>query len=212
VTTTRPGGVEDRYGQPLEATRRGAHRARPTFVEVLLPSLAVLGVIAIVATVTWVLLKGVGGGSSSTDAGSADTSTSAPATASAKPSASAATHAATHGPTHSATAKASASPSVTKPAAVVVNKKAKLIVLNGTTTAGLAKKASAALTDNGWTVGSVGNYSPKGAVKQTTVFYASGAQAATAKAVAAELGVVAQQSDTKAAKGITVILGPDYQP
>ena len=209
MTTMRPGGVDDRFGQPLEATRRGAHRARPTFVAVVLPTLAVLAVIAVVGAVSWGLLGGglSGGDGDSTTAAGATLTPSGTATASAS-----ATATASATPTPSATTPSATTPSATSSVGGAVDKSLAVRVLNNTETAGLAKKAADAIAASGWTVGEVGNFLPRGSLDATTVYFAKKAQRDTAAALAAELGVEVVK-DTEAADGsITLVLGPDYEP
>src|SRR5215467_1449614 len=51
-----PGGLEDRYTVPLEANRRGAHRARPNPLTGTLPVVAVAVVVIAVIAGAFVLL------------------------------------------------------------------------------------------------------------------------------------------------------------
>jgi len=201
VTTTRHGGVEDRNGQRVDATRRGAHRARPTALEMVLPSLAVLGVVAIVATVTWVLLgKGLPGSTSTSAADGSTTSASPTASSSAKPS----------GAGSSSSGKPGAATSTA--AAGLVNHRAPLRVLNATATTGLAKLAAQALAAKGWLVVKTGNFGSHGAVTRTTVYYSTPSQVSTAVAIASQMGAVTAIDAAVANSGITVVLGPDYKP
>lgn len=189
MTTIRPGGVNG-HGRSSGATRRGAHRARPTGLAAALPTLAVVLVVAVVVLATWALVSngipGTGGESAGANAGTASATATDATTA--------------------ATATATPSPSGTP------DRTTPLRVLNNTNTSGLARKAGQALTDNGWNVKEIGNSQPRGAVKQTTVFYALDTQAATAAAVADELGAQVSQDAALAQKGITVVLAADYQP
>lgn len=211
MTTMRPGGVEDRFGSALEATRRGAHRARPTVLAVVLPTLAVMTVVAAVVLTTWALF-GRGGTTSTTDdvdtASAPDPAVTAPQTPGAgQPGA---TTEPTTDPTTDATTEPTTDP--TGEPTDAVDRTTGVVVLNNTATAGLAKSAGEELTAGGWTVASVGNFTPRGAVTETTVFFARKAQRATAEALAEELGAGVERDAEKAVDGVTVILGPDYTP
>lgn len=88
-----------------------------------------------------------------------------------------ATRTGTPAPTPKTTPKPTPKPAVTRPA---------VVVLNQTTTVGLAAKVATRLRGAGWVVPAIGNY--RGAVPGTTVFYPAGAQAA-AQSLAKALGV-----------------------
>jgi hypothetical protein len=85
-----------------------------------------------------------------------------------------------------------------------------LVVLNGTTTTGLAAKGSAALTSAGWKVTSTGDAGTTGTTA-TIVYYQQASQAAVARGIAKSLGVTAvQQSAAFPNADISVVLGADY--
>lgn len=85
-----------------------------------------------------------------------------------------------------------------------------LVVLNGTSTAGLAAKGTSALTTAGWTVTSSGNAGTTGTAA-TIVYYQQDSQAAIARGVASALGVTAvQQSAAFPNADVSVVLGADY--
>jgi hypothetical protein len=110
----------------------------------------------------------------------------------------------------SAPAESSPPPTTTTEPPAPVDRSVPVTVLNGTRTGGLAAGATQRLRDAGWTVPVADNYRG-GDTPPTTVFYPSPELAATAQAVAEDLGgAQAQQSDQF--DGLTVVLGEDYQP
>ncbi|SOC88968.1 LytR cell envelope-related transcriptional attenuator [Curtobacterium sp. 314Chir4.1] len=115
----------------------------------------------------------------------------------------------------SATAEPSSSPSSSAPQAPAAGTPAdqgttSVVVLNGTTTTGLAAKASAALTSAGWKVTSTGDAGTTGTTA-TIVYYQQAAQASVAQGIAKSLGVTAvQQSAAFPNADISVVLGADY--
>jgi len=85
-----------------------------------------------------------------------------------------------------------------------------VVVLNGTTTTGLASRASAALTGAGWQVASTGDAGTTGSTS-TIVYYQQASQAAVAQGIAKQLGVTAvQQSAAFPNADVSVVLGADY--
>jgi hypothetical protein len=117
----------------------------------------------------------------------------------------------------SAPAQTSAPPTSTAPATTTtteapapVDTSVEITVLNGTRTGGLAAGARQRLQAAGWTVPVADNYR-EGDTPPTTVFYPSEDLAATAKAIAADLGGVQIELSDRFA-GVTVVLGEDYQP
>jgi hypothetical protein len=208
VNTTRQRS-DDQYVMPVEASRRGAHRARVTPLLAALPFVAVAVVVTGVVALAWTLFGGSG----------ADTAQQAGAVSTASRSASGAT-------ASGAKTTASTKPATTKPAATkttatrtsagqtpaaTVDKTAAVVVRNSTRTKGLAAKAAAALVADGWTInGTPDNYRP---TIDSTVFYAQDSQLANAQAVAKALGIdLVTKNAARAGKGVTVILGADYQP
>ena len=115
----------------------------------------------------------------------------------------------------SATSEPSSSPSSSAPQAPAAGTPAdqgatSVVVLNGTTTTGLAAKASAALTSAGWKVTSTGDAGTTGTTA-TIVYYQQAAQATVAQGIAKSLGVTAvQQSAAFPNADISVVLGADY--
>lgn len=192
--------------QPVDG-RRGAHRARPNPALAMVPLLLV--VVAVVAVLVGAMtLLGDDAPDVAAPAGNngqpaAQETTAAPeATA---PPAGEPTDAATAPPAESATEP----PPEPEP---TVEMSVPVTVLNGTTTKGLAAGAAEQLGGAGWTVAATGNYRD-GPPPPTTVYYATEDLAATAEAVAGDLGGAATQlSEAFGADGITVVLGDDYRP
>jgi len=86
-----------------------------------------------------------------------------------------------------------------------------VVVLNGTSTTGLAARASAALTTAGWKVASTGDAGTTGSTA-TIVYYQQAAQASVARGIAKSLGTTAvQQSAAFPNADVSVVLGADYR-
>jgi hypothetical protein len=104
---------------------------------------------------------------------------------------------------------ATAAPLVTP----TIDPKSDVVLLNATTTSGLAAGASAALSAKGWHVVSTANANST-SVKTTTVYYTTASQAAAAAGLAKSLGVtrtaVSTQFAVKGQSRLTVVLGKDY--
>lgn len=206
--STRPGGYDERLVVPLEASRRGAHRARTNPLVAALPLLAVVVVVAAVIGVAYALFLRPGGNQTAAD----------PLTTPTPP-------AATGGATTPATPGASMSPSTspsspgassTPPSAAPV-KTAPVLVYNGTLNNGtrvdgLARTATNQLTAAGfskadfttapWTASSI---------SQTTVFYGKDDLAATAQALVKALGVGKAQKSSAVRTGLAVVAYSDIQ-
>jgi hypothetical protein len=192
-TTRQTSSYDERYVVPLEASRRGAHRARVSPVMAALPVVAVVGIVVGAIVLVYVLFGKLGGApDSSTQAAPSATPT---AGATAAPSA-----------TPTAAEPTSASPTVTES----VDKTVPVAVYNATGTSGLARKVGNRLVAAGWTLGPVQSWT-KGSVTATTVYYGTQEQRATALAVAKSVGHAAVRlSASKAGTGIAVVVAPDY--
>ena len=87
------------------------------------------------------------------------------------------------------------------------------MLLNATTTNGLAASASSMLDKDGWKVGSTANASSTD-VKTTTVYYTTASQAGAAAGLAKSLGItrtaLSQQFAVPGQQRLTVVLGADY--
>jgi LytR cell envelope-related transcriptional attenuator len=201
--STRPSGYDERLVVPLEASRRGAHRARVNPLLSVLPLLAVVVVVVAVIGLAYTLfLRGNNNGDNS--AAPAPT-TSAPAKS--NPAASVTNPGAR---ASSGTAAPSASASSAPPAKV--DKTVTVTVYNGSTPAvnGLGAKAATALTSAGWAGAKLNRDAPPVHATTTRVYYADASDLATAQALAKELGGKAKQSASIAANGLVVVVGNDY--
>ncbi|MDP4333097.1 LytR C-terminal domain-containing protein [Curtobacterium sp. A7_M15] len=191
MTTRYP---RDRFDDVADGPRVGAHRGAQRrgrgWIAFAWAALAT-GVIVGVCVLVLALLNG-----SYSFNGSASPSVSPSASSSA-----------TAAPTSSASSSASQAPAAGTPADQGATS---LVVLNGTSTTGLAAKGSAALTSAGWKVTSTGDAGTTGATS-TIVYYQQAAQAAVAQGVAKSLGTTAvQQSAAFPNADISVVLGADY--
>jgi cytoskeletal protein RodZ len=189
MTTRYP---RDRFDDVADGPRVGAHRGAQRrgrgWIAFAWAALAT-GVLVGLGVLVLALLNGSYSFTGST-APSASSSASATSSASA-----------------SASAPASQAPAVGTPAE---QGSTTVVVLNGTTTTGLAAKASTALTSAGWKVTSTGDAGTTGATA-TIVYYQQAAQAAVAQGIAKSLGVTAvQQSAAFPNADISVVLGADY--
>jgi len=88
-----------------------------------------------------------------------------------------------------------------------------VVLLNATTTNGLAAGAESMLVKDGWKVGSTANASATD-VKTTTVYYTNASQAGAAAGLAKSLGItrtaLSQQFAVAGQSRLTVVLGEDY--
>ena len=107
------------------------------------------------------------------------------------------------GPTTAATA-------AVKP---TIDPKMDVVLLNATSTNGLAASASSALKKAGWSIGSTANASSN-SVKTTTVYYTDADQAGAAAGLAQSLGIshtmLSRQFAVPGHERLTVVLGEDY--
>ena len=186
----------DRFDEVTDGPRVGAHRGAQRrgrgWIAFAWAALAT-GVLVGIGVLVLALLNGSYSFSGSDSSPAA--SSSATSTPSASPSA-------TAEPSQSAAAPQAATPGEQGNTTVVV--------LNGTTTAGLAAKASASLTAAGWGVASTGDAGTTGTTS-TIVYYQQASQAAVAQGIAKQLGVTAvQQSAAFPNADVSVVLGADY--
>lgn len=191
MTTRHP---RDRFDDVADGPRVGAHRGAQRrgrgWIAFAWAALAT-GVLVGLGVLVLALLNG-----SYSFTGSTSPSASSSASATAKPSASA----------------APSTPASQAPAAGTPTDQGStsLVVLNGTTTTGLAAKGSAALTAAGWKVTSTGDAGTTGTTA-TIVYYQQASQAAVARGIAKSLGTTAvQQSAAFPNADISVVLGADY--
>ena len=212
--STRQNGYDERFVVPLEASRRGAHRARVSPFMAALPVVAVVAVVAGVVALAYTLLASTlfGGGTTTDDAGG--TSVSAPANPGATTPAPSEGTGATAGDDPAASPSPSASPSASRTAAAApVDKTIVPAVFNGTRVNGLGRRAADRLQAAGWRTKTPATWdgSP---VSTSTVFYSTAKQASTAKALLKALGLsstgVVKQSNATAQGGVTVIVAQDF--
>jgi hypothetical protein len=185
---------------PRVGAHRGVHRRGRGWIAFAWAALAT-GVLVGIGVLVLALLNGSyafpGGGTSSSPSASASSSASASASPSAGGSGGS-------GGAGSGDASSPAAAAPTDQGATT------LVVLNGTTTTGLAANASTKLTTAGWTVTSTGDAGTTGSTA-TIVYYQQASQAALAQGIATSLGVTAvQQSAAFPNADISVVLGADY--
>src|SRR4051812_24158858 len=187
--STRPGGYDERLVVPLEASRRGAHRARVNPLLSVLPLLAVVVVVVAVVGLAYTLFVKGSNGSDDNGTASAPTTT-APAATQPTPSVSASAGS-------SSSARPSASASTSAPATAKVDKTASFTIYNGSTPAvsGLGARAQTALLGDGWTGAKLNRTIPATRLTTSHVYYAKDSQKATAEAIAKAIGVGSAKLD-----------------
>jgi cytoskeletal protein RodZ len=204
TNSTRPGGYDERLVVPLEASRRGAHRARVNPLVAVLPLLAVIVVVAAVIGVAYTLfMRSAGPADDQQAAGPAPSPTASAPVQSSAPSQS---------PSSSAPASSSSSSSSSTPAATV-DKTVATKVYNGSVAAvpGLGRKAADALRGRGWTGVQLVVAPAPLRTRTTTVYYGSDSLSASAQAVTKVLGVgTTKRSKSQAPQGLVVVVGDDY--
>ncbi|MBT1632399.1 MULTISPECIES: LytR C-terminal domain-containing protein [Curtobacterium] len=192
----------DRFDDVADGPRVGAHRGAQRrgrgWIVFAWAALAT-GVLVGVAVLALAVLNG-----SYSFNGSDSPSTSTSTSATAKPSATSKPSASSSAGSGSAGAGSAAAATPAQQGTTTV------VVLNGTTTTGLASRASAALTGAGWQVASTGDAGTTGSTS-TIVYYQQASQAAVAQGIAKQLGVTAvQQSAAFPNADVSVVLGADY--
>ncbi len=217
MSATRPPAFDDRFTAPIEASRRGAHRARPKPVSAGLPVIAGAAVVLLVLGGAYTLLGNRSDTDSSPSAAITDDDGSAPTATggagAATTPAPASTTAPAADPTTVPADPTTSSPAAGGGAAAGVDKSIDVIVLNSGKIAGLAKRLGATLKTNGWSVPRTGN-SIQHNLPATKIYYGTDAQKATATALQQEIGfgdLVQDSSVTTTAKGIVVVLGKDAE-
>jgi LytR cell envelope-related transcriptional attenuator len=197
MSATRPPAFDDRFTTPIEASRRGAHRARPKPASATLPVLAGIAVVLLVIGGVYAVLNGTDSGSG---VSAAETGSS--------PSASAAAP----NKTSSSAAKPPASADATSAAATgdtAVDHNVTLAVLNSISVQGLALQVKTKLDGKGWNVARTGNSKNKN-LPATKVYYAKTSLKSTAEAMVQDLGYGQIVKDSVVAKGgLVVVLGQD---
>jgi LytR cell envelope-related transcriptional attenuator len=213
MSSTRPPSYDERFVVPVEASRRGAHRARVSPAFAFLPYVAIAAVVLVVGALAWTLvgsslfgnspssgLAAGGGASTSAATGTRPAVSTSPATT---PSSTPATSTSTSPST-------SVSPTSSLPAGVDVT--VAITVLNGSNPArsGLAARATTRLLAAGWT-GTVVSKRSATSAGTTIVYYGQTDLKKAALAVVASLGVGrARFSPARAGTAIEVIMSNDY--
>lgn len=223
MSATRPPAFDDRVSTPIEASRRGAHRARPKPVSSGLPVIAGVVVVLLVIGGAYTLLGNDrskhSSGSTVAAAGLGDDdpqATGTPAVGASNLPAGVGNTPDGAGPTSDAPTEASPSDQPSKSigtdggrGGAGVNRTINLVVLNSITVHGLAKKVQSRIAASGWKVSRTGNSTNRNLVT-TKVYYAKSSQQETAKALADDLGYgVAVKDASVATKGLVVVLGQD---
>ena len=195
MSATRPPAYDERYAAPVEASRRGAHRARPNPLTSVIPVIAGMAVVVLVVVGAFTLLGDRGGSEDPGTAAGAQPTTAPSASSSAAPSA-------------SASAPAASSAGASAPAAEV-DKTIELRVLNSISVGGLAARYADKLKENDWVVGETADANQRD-LAVTRVYYGKSSQKATADALVVALGFgEAKKSAANAGAGITIVLGED---
>jgi hypothetical protein len=208
MSATRPPVAHERPAEPIEASRRGAHRVRPAPLTTGVPVALGLAVVMLVAGATWLTLGRSPGATSGSSVAAAPTlsgTVSASATASASASATASPTAAAS----SAEPEATSSPSASRASAAPVNRRVGVVVLNSISVQGLAKQVQASLVADRWRVLRTDNSRTRN-LPVTRVYYGKASLKATAKAVRRDLGYGEVIRDAGVStNGIVVVLGRD---
>jgi LytR cell envelope-related transcriptional attenuator len=206
MSATRPPAFDDRFSTPIEASRRGAHRARPKAVSAGLPVLAGVGVVLLVMGGGYVMLKGNGGNASNSNLAGAGAVEDNPV-----PSKSAAgAGQATTPPSAEGDAPASPDEESDAPGAKV-DKDIDVEVLNSGKVSGLAKKLGSKLENKDWTVDRTGDSRERG-LATTRIYYGKASAKATAEALQEEIGFgKLVKNSGVAGSGLVVVLGRDAE-
>ncbi|GAA3631942.1 hypothetical protein GCM10022223_57550 [Kineosporia mesophila] len=217
MTATRPPGYDDRSAAPVEASRRGAHRARPKTIAALLPVLAGVAVVLLVLGAVYTVASNRSGGdSSSTAAGglSDETEATATATATAGGKGGDKTPTADDDTTAEPTAEASATEDAGAGggAGTTADQTIPVVVLNSLDVGGLASTYKAKLEAKDWTVSRTDN-SVNRDLATTKIYYQDAEMKASALAVKKAIGGIGTISENASvnAGSITVVLGQDSQ-
>lgn len=194
----------DRFDDVTDGPRVGAHRGPQRRGRGWIAfAWAALATGVLVGIGVFVLGIATGGDSYvSPSDGNTTSSPSASASATARPSSSPSSSSSSSAGTGSTSGASAATPAQQGTTTVVV--------LNGTSTTGLAGRASTALSGAGWKITSTGDAGTTGTT-QTIVYYRSAASAAVAQGIAKSLGTTAvQQSAAFPNADVSVVLGADY--
>jgi LytR cell envelope-related transcriptional attenuator len=210
MSATRPPAFDDRFSTPIEASRRGAHRARPKAVSAGLPVLAGVGVVLLVMGGGYVMLKGNGGSGSNSNLAGAGAVEDNPAPGKSKNAAAGGVQ-----PTTPPSAEGDAPKSEDKEAgapAAKVDKDLTLKVLNSGNVAGLARRTGSKLEKKGWSVNDGSRNSRERGLATTKIYYGKASAKATAKALQEDIGFgKLVRNSSVAGSGLVVVLGRDAE-
>ncbi|GLY31174.1 LytR C-terminal domain-containing protein [Kineosporia sp. NBRC 101731] len=215
MTATRPPGYDDRSAAPVEASRRGAHRARPKTIAALLPVIAGVAVVLLVIGAVYTVASSRSGGeSSSSAAGGLSDETEATASATAGGKGGDKTPAAGGDTTAEPTADASATEDAGTGggADTTADQTIPVVVLNSLDVAGLASTYKEKLEAKGWTVSRTDN-SVNRDLQASKIYYEDASMKASALAVKKALGGIGvlSMNPTVTDDDIIVVLGQDSQ-
>lgn len=215
---------------PSSRGRRGAHRAAPSRLSVLLP-VAVVVAVVVLTVLALVFFTGLGGRGASGGEVSASAPATTPTTAppTTAPTTSSAPSTSDPAPSGSGDGSPTSPPGDQGSQAPGVDERgaddgvapppggdgdgadargAPVVVLNATRTSGIAAKTAEELKGEGWTVSRTGD--ADSSVDATRVRYSDPALESAAQAVAASLGGAEVELDAGVERGVvTVVAGPD---
>ena len=208
MTATRPPGYDDRSAAPVEASRRGAHRARPKPIAAILPVLAGVVVVLLVIGAVYTVIGSKSDSPAKNSAAEKALEDEANSTANPESSAKA-----TKGGKASSDASPSADGSAGSGGAGGGSKVDKTIpvrVLNSIAVSGLAHTYADKIAAKGWTIDGTDNSTNKD-LPTTKIYYQDADMKPSANAVRKALGgigEITQDADVNPGK-ITVVLGQD---
>ena len=205
MTATRPPGYDDRSAAPVEASRRGAHRARPKAIAAILPVVAGVAVVLLVLGAVYTV---VGGRSDSPTKSAAEV----PLEEGGEPAASASAGAGGgKKPVGEETTAAEETADPANGGGAKADKTIPLVVLNSLNVSGLAGKYQRELEGKGWTVERIDDATQKD-LSVTKIYYQDAEQKPTATALRKALGLGQISEDPGINPGnLTVVLGQDTQ-
>jgi hypothetical protein len=200
MSATRPPAFDDRFTTPIEASRRGAHRARPKPVSATLPVLAGIAVILLVVGGVYIVLGGNNNAPSTNLTGAESPNPTATSAASGTGKV---------GTTATQAPQDSASAAPSSAAVAKVDRGVDVVVLNSVAVKGLAAKVKTKLEGVGWSISRTGNSNNKN-LTTSKVYYGKASRKATAEAMVKDLGFGEVSKDAGVAKaGLVVVLGQD---
>jgi hypothetical protein len=194
--STRSTSYDERYVVPLDASRRGAHRARVNPVMAALPVVAVAGIVVGAIALVYVVFGSLDKGTDAAAPPAPSTGAATSTTAAASPSPSGGGASRTVSPTASALSG-------------TVDKSTPIAVFNGSGTAGLGRVGGERLRTAGFSIGEPATWNGA-SLRTTTVFYADAQHRATALAVVKVLGRGVTRLSNNQGAGVTVVIGRDF--